>query len=171
MRRGNLLQTLSGHSSWVYSVAFSPDGQTLVSGSANKTIKLWDVRKGNLLQTLPGHSNCIRSVAFSPDSQTLASGSEDKTIKIWQIKLSTTTGNSSAISVNSISKTTSTSNKSKNTISQKHPTTNQIILVVSVLARVFLTPLLTPFFNSSFFWVIVFGFLVIIFLIFIINKK
>ncbi|MBN3880907.1 MULTISPECIES: hypothetical protein [unclassified Nostoc] len=96
---GNLLQTLTGHSSGVFSVAFSPDGQTLASGSSDNTIKLWDVRKGNLLQTLTGHSNSVHSVAFSPDGQTLASGSSDNTIKLWDVRkgnlLQTLTGHSS----------------------------------------------------------------------------
>ncbi|MEH2282559.1 MAG: hypothetical protein V7K90_14730 [Nostoc sp.] len=179
---GNLLQTLTGHSSGVFSVAFSSNGQTLASGSSDNTIKLWDVRKGNLLQTLTGHSYSVHSVAFSPDGQTLASGSGDKTIKIWQLTISTTTGNSSAISVNSISTTTNTSNKSRNNISQKHPTTNPSISVVPGLAigllTFMLTPILTnllliPFLNSGLYWVIVFGYLGIIFLILIIiiNKK
>ncbi|MEA5530026.1 hypothetical protein VB638_10580, partial [Dolichospermum sp. UHCC 0684] len=86
---GNLLQTLTGHSSW--SVAYSPDGQTLAGGSMNGTIKdgtikLWDVKTGNLLQTLSGHSYWVHSVAYSPDGQTLASGSMDNTIKLWNVK-------------------------------------------------------------------------------------
>jgi WD40 repeat protein len=78
--------TLRGHSSSVNSVAYSPDGQTLASGSRDGTIKLWNVKTGNLLQTLTGHSSWVYSVAYSPDGQTLASGSGDKTIKIWRLK-------------------------------------------------------------------------------------
>ncbi|MFM6669825.1 MAG: eIF2A-related protein, partial [Dolichospermum sp.] len=83
---GNLLQTLTGHSNRIRSVAYSPDGQTLASGSVDDTIKLWDVKTGNLLQTLSDHSSSVCSVAYSPDGQTLASGSDDKTIKLWDVK-------------------------------------------------------------------------------------
>ena len=99
-----LQQTLTGHSKSVYSVAYSPNGQTLASGSWDNTIKLWNVKTGNLLQTLEGHSKDISSVAYSPDGQTLASGSVDGTIKLWNVKtgklLQTLTGHSS--SVNSV---------------------------------------------------------------------
>jgi WD40 repeat protein len=72
-----------GHSDWVQSVAFSPNGQLLASGSEDHTIKLWDSRTGELCQTLKGHSNAVRSVTFSPNGRLLASGSGDDTIKLW----------------------------------------------------------------------------------------
>ncbi|MFM6248968.1 MAG: trypsin-like peptidase domain-containing protein, partial [Dolichospermum sp.] len=78
-----LAQTLTDHSDDVNSVAWSPNGRTLASGSSDKTIKIWDGRTGNLLRTLSGHSDSVLSVAWSPDGRTLASGSWDKTIKIW----------------------------------------------------------------------------------------
>ncbi|KAE8372212.1 hypothetical protein BDV26DRAFT_298071, partial [Aspergillus bertholletiae] len=78
-----VLQTLEGHSLSVRSVAFSPDGCMLASGSADETIKLWDTATGMLRQTLEGHSLSVSSVAFSPDGCTLASGSGDGTIKVW----------------------------------------------------------------------------------------
>ena len=71
------VQTLTGHSDWVRSVAFSPDGQLLASGSDDNTIKLWQPGTGNQIRTLTGHSNWVISVAFSPDGQLLASGSDD----------------------------------------------------------------------------------------------
>jgi WD40 repeat protein len=86
LHNGILLErTLTDHYSYVNSVAFSPDGQTLASGSNDKTIKLWDVTTGNLLQTLTDHYSHVNSVAFSPDGQTLVSGSQDRTIKLWNV--------------------------------------------------------------------------------------
>ena len=83
---GQLVYTLIGHSQQVVCVVFSPDGQILASGSADKTIKLWDVKTGQELRTLKGHSNGIASVAMTSDGQILASGSADKTIKLWDVK-------------------------------------------------------------------------------------
>ena len=77
------INTPAGHTDTVYSVAFSPDGQTLASGSADGTIILWDTTTGQYKQTLTGHKRAVYSVAFSSDGETLASGSWDKTIILW----------------------------------------------------------------------------------------
>ncbi|KAM7210635.1 hypothetical protein V8F06_013974, partial [Rhypophila decipiens] len=77
------LQTFEGHKDWVESVAFSPDGQRVVSGSGDGTVKIWDAASGSCLQTFEGHKDWVESVAFSPDGQRMVSGSHDGTVKIW----------------------------------------------------------------------------------------
>jgi WD40 repeat protein len=76
-------RTLTGHTSIVWSVALSADGQTLVSGSGDSTIKVWNLSSGKEVRTLTGHTGYVWSVALSADGQTLVSGSDDKTIKVW----------------------------------------------------------------------------------------
>ena len=79
----SLLQILEGHLNSVTSVAFSPDGQKIVSGSWDRTVRVWDAAAGTLLQTLEGHSGSVTSVAFSPDGQKIVSGSWDRTVRVW----------------------------------------------------------------------------------------
>jgi WD40 repeat protein len=80
-----LLRTLEGHKNVVFSVAFDPEGRTLVSGSHDKTVKLWEVASGKLLRTLEGHNDLVWSVAFDPAGRTLASGSHDETVRLWEV--------------------------------------------------------------------------------------
>lgn len=75
---------LQGHQGRVWSIAFSPDGQTIVSGSEDGTLKLWDVRTGACLKTWTGHDHWVKSVAYSADGVWIASGSFDGAVKVWQ---------------------------------------------------------------------------------------
>ncbi len=76
---------LIGHKSPVSSVAFSPDGQTIVSGSSDGTVWLWDL-EGKPIGHFIGHEAPVCSVAFSPDGETIVSGSRDKTVRLWNLK-------------------------------------------------------------------------------------
>ena len=80
-----LRATLEGHNGGVHSVACSPDGKTVASGSADQTVKLWDVGTGQQRASLLGHTGSVTSVAFSPDGKTLATGSYDRTVRLWSV--------------------------------------------------------------------------------------
>jgi serine/threonine protein kinase len=75
--------TLEGHSYYVNSVSFSPDGSRIVSGSHDETLKVWDAETGQEMLTLKGHSDGVMSVSFSPDGRRIVSGSHDETLKVW----------------------------------------------------------------------------------------
>src|SRR5262249_47441879 len=87
LRTSYFSHSLWGHENWVQSVAFSVDGQLLASGSADSTIRLWNLRQPDPVpQILRGHENWVQSVAFSADGQLLASGSADSTIRLWNLR-------------------------------------------------------------------------------------
>lgn len=89
-------RTLDGHKYYVTSVAVSPDGTCIVSGSDDKSIRIWDVRKGP--ESLPpwppllGHTGSVLSVAISSDGRLIASGSKDMTVRLWDLQTSKAVG-------------------------------------------------------------------------------
>ena len=83
---GSQKAILSGHTDRISSLTYSLDGIFLVSGSDDKTIKLWDIQTGGVIKTLCGHTEWIRSVSISADNTMIASASRDKTIRLWNIK-------------------------------------------------------------------------------------
>ena len=74
---------LAGHEGAALSLAFSPDGTRIASGSPGNTVRLWDAASGELLTTLTGHEQWVVSAAFSPDGTRIASGSLDETVRLW----------------------------------------------------------------------------------------
>ncbi|MDR0747475.1 MAG: caspase family protein [Helicobacteraceae bacterium] len=80
------LQTFTGHSVWVVSVAFSFDGRYALSGSRDETVRLWDIKTGKEIRQFTGHSEWVHSVAFSSDGKYALSGSADETVRLWDIK-------------------------------------------------------------------------------------
>ena len=74
---------LTGHTARVNAVAFSPDSKMLISGSHDKTVRLWNVETGELLHTLEDHTDYVLAVAFSPDGNKFASSDGDFTIRLW----------------------------------------------------------------------------------------
>jgi WD40 repeat protein len=81
-----VLNTCQGHNGFVTSVAFSPNGKHIASGSNDKTIRVWDADTSQSVSgPFTGHNNSVTSVAFSPDGKHIASGSYDKTIRVWDV--------------------------------------------------------------------------------------
>jgi small GTP-binding protein len=77
---------LEGHTDYVWGVAVTPDGKTVVSGSGDKTLRVWDSKTGGCRATLEGHASVVRCVAVTSDAKTVVSGSVDRTLKVWDLQ-------------------------------------------------------------------------------------
>jgi WD40 repeat protein len=95
---GREIITLRGHESGglivaferaggVLSVGFSPDGLRIVTGSRDKTARVWDAATGREIVVLSGHESWVSSAAFSPDSTRVVTGSRDETARVWDVRL------------------------------------------------------------------------------------
>jgi WD40 repeat protein/serine/threonine protein kinase len=76
---------LAGHDGPVRTVAFSPNGQLVLSGSEDNSIRVWDVAAGESVKTLRGHGSAVRACAFSPDRKHIVSGGDDQRIRVWDL--------------------------------------------------------------------------------------
>ena len=76
---------LEGHTYWVLSAAFSPDGRRIVTASADHSARIWDAATGKQVAALEGHTGIVRSAAFSPDGQRIVTASEDNIARIWDV--------------------------------------------------------------------------------------
>lgn len=74
-----------GHADAVWCVAYAPDGRTILSGSEDATVRLWEAGTGKEVQRFEGHKSIVNSVAFAPDSARALSGSDDKCMNLWEI--------------------------------------------------------------------------------------
>jgi WD40 repeat protein len=84
VRSSQEMNQFQGHTEVVMSIAFSPDGKRIVSGSDDSTLRLWDAQTGQPIgQALQGHTGSLRPVAFSPDGKRIVSGSDDSTLRLW----------------------------------------------------------------------------------------
>jgi WD40 repeat protein len=96
-----LIRTLTGHTSSLYAVAVTPDGQRAVSASGDETLKVWDLGSGRELHTLTGHTSYVTAVAVTPDGQRAVSASWDRTLKVWDLgsgrELHTLTGHTDRV--------------------------------------------------------------------------
>ena len=86
MESGVEEQRVEGRSGVVNAVAVSADGRRVVSGSCDKTVRIWDMETGVEEQRLEGHSCLVTSVAVSADGRRVVSGSSDETVRIWDMR-------------------------------------------------------------------------------------
>jgi DNA-binding beta-propeller fold protein YncE len=81
-----MVRQMTCHEAWVSSVAVTPDGKYVVSGSGDKTVRLWELATGKEVRRFPGHDKPVYSVAVTPDGKYVVSGSLDNTVRLWELE-------------------------------------------------------------------------------------
>ena len=84
-KTGEVNALLNGHGNVISGLSFSTDGRRLISGSSDKTARIWDVESRKTLHELTGHTEYIYAVAFSPDGSKAVTGSDNNTLKLWNV--------------------------------------------------------------------------------------
>ena len=114
---------LQGHTKSVNSVALSPHGRHIVSGSDDRTIQIWNVKTGDQVgKPLQGHTKSVKSVAFSPDGRHIVSGSDDRTIQIWDAQTGDQVGIPLQGNTDSVNTVASLPNERRNVSGSKYYT-------------------------------------------------
>lgn len=86
LQQSKKIVTYEGHSNWARTAAFLPDGKAVISGSADKTLRLWNSVNGNEIRRFDGHTDKVNSLAVSSDGRAVISGGHDKTLRLWDVK-------------------------------------------------------------------------------------
>lgn len=82
---GRVVKSFAGHTKSVSCAYVPPDGRLAISGSGDRTVRLWDLESGECLKVLEGHTDLVESVAMTPDRTVALSGGRDKTVRVWQV--------------------------------------------------------------------------------------
>ena len=77
---------LTGHTNVIFAIAYSPDGNYIVTGSRDTTGRVWNAHTGNLVTVLKGHNEPVTSVCFTINSKRVVTGSWDKTARVWDVQ-------------------------------------------------------------------------------------
>ena len=87
---GRSLRALEGHTNGVWSVAFSPDGQTLASGSSDNSVRLWEVNTGRPIRTLEGNLGAVYAAGFAPNGKYLVAAGSAGRLQFWDVETGAT---------------------------------------------------------------------------------